>query len=174
LPKITIITIFFALWPTFLFVINRRFRFFEQNLDLWTKIRFVTKITLFVQNFDFWTKFQFLTKFSIFHKNFNSFLKFPKKYILATLPTNGVRLDFRTPFMGAESSAKVYVKLLFLAYVFLFIFWHFLNFVHIISDSNECQNQNLSNFEAPGIFSQRDFCLKIIVYIKYQNFLFKI
>ena len=32
---------------------------FNQNLDLWPKFRFLTKI--FDQNFDFWPKFRFLT-----------------------------------------------------------------------------------------------------------------
>ena len=44
---------------------------FAQNLDFWTKFRFLTKISIFAQNLDFWTKFRFLTKMSIFDQHFD-------------------------------------------------------------------------------------------------------
>ena len=40
----------------------------DENFDIWTKFRFLTKILIFDQNFDFRIKFWFLIKMSIYKK----------------------------------------------------------------------------------------------------------
>jgi len=49
---------------------------FHQNVDFWSKFRFLTKISIFCQNFDFWSKFRFFTKMSIFCQNFDFYQTF--------------------------------------------------------------------------------------------------
>ena len=43
---------------------------FDQNVDLWVKLRFLTNISIFNQNFNFWLTFQFSTLVWIFHQVF--------------------------------------------------------------------------------------------------------
>ena len=71
----------------FEFSTNRKFRFLDQNCDLWRTFRFLTKMSTHIlisqQNFSFWLKLQFLTKISF--RLFEIFyLKLPFKVTLRT------------------------------------------------------------------------------------------
>jgi len=117
-PVFTIIFIIGELWPRFL---SSKFRFlakisiFGENLNLWSKFRFLgklwslAKISIFGENFNIWSKFQFLGKISIFGQNFYFS---PKFRLLGKISIFGQNFYFSPKFLflGKISIFTLYIS----------------------------------------------------------------